>query len=145
MVQFLLLILATFYSANATLGEQEKSVENVEAKLKAAHSKTQQADYTVYKLESNGITIKEYVTLDGKVFAVRWKGLSQPDLKTLFGAYYTEFENADKKRVKRRSHRSVSIRTSKIVVLRSGRMMDLHGLAYVPELVPPGINPKRLK
>lgn len=101
--------------------------------------------YSIQEIESGGVTLKEYVTADGVVFAVTWRGLSNPNLSQLLGTYYSDYR-AEKARVPRqKGMRLENIRTSQVVVKRAGHMRDLQGQAYDVRLFPEGFTTGDLK
>jgi len=137
MPKILLIISLIFHSFSsfAYLGET-----SLVKKSNSSLSRTQ--SYSVLTTEENGITIKEYLNSSGQVFAVSWKGITHPDLQPIFGEYYTEFE-----KIKTNEHRGMhhySVRSEKLVVEKSGRMRNVSGHAFVPDLLPQGFNTNEL-
>lgn len=100
--------------------------------------------YTTYEYQQNGNTVKEFASVEGVVFAVSWRGISKPDLKALFGAYLEEYFEALNEVPKQYGHKTVSMKTTKMVIRRGGRMRDQRGFVYVPSLVPEGVNVEQL-
>jgi hypothetical protein len=90
-------------------------------------------------MQKGGTTIREFVSADGIVFAVAWNGIAHPDLRPLLGAYHGEYrdEALDSPHVKGRRSRRVA--AENVVVERWGHPRDLHGRAYLPALLPPGV------
>jgi hypothetical protein len=126
--------------AAATLGEPLASVQKDAGSLKAAQKASSSGEaYTMSEMYADGNTIKQYSNPEGIVFAVSWTGISKPDLQVLFGSYFTEYSNASNELPKKMGAKSISFKTSKMVVRRAGRMRDQRGLAYVPSLVPAGV------
>ena len=135
-------------SAYATLGENSDSVSRVQKAFNATKKPgTSSINYTVEVLTSPGSVIKEYLSKDGTVFAVTWKGLSRPNLALLFGQYYQEFAQASelKQRTLSIRARRETIHGSSIQVFRSRHGHDNRGLAYVTSLLPAGVQPKELQ
>ncbi len=127
--------------ARAALGEAESSVSRDRQALAAvARGTTDRGAYTVHELERGGTTIREYVSPQGVVFAVTWGGLANPDLHTLLGSYAAEYEQAAGRRSPGKGRRAQRVVADHVVVDRWGHMRDLHGLAYVPDLVPQGVS-----
>jgi hypothetical protein len=131
----------------AVLGKKADSIKTVETKLKVQAKATQApaAKWSEQTLTADGNTITEYLSPDGTVFAVSWRGIKQPDLSLLFGDYYQEYLNANSKRPKLHSRRPVLLKTSRLTVMKSGHMRDIRGLAVVPSLLPPGVHPEDLR
>jgi hypothetical protein len=95
--------------------------------------------YTVEQISTPaGVRVNEYLSVDGTVFAVSWRGPRPPDLSQLLGSYFAEFQAAAVSSSAQRSH--LRIRTDKLVVETSGHMRDLRGRAYLPALLPTGVS-----
>src|SRR6516164_10573200 len=78
--------------ALAGLGGNASSVEADRANMKAAVRVTPFVDYDVHEIQTPaGTVIHEYVSAQGKVFAVSWRGPGLPDLRQMLGSYYGEF------------------------------------------------------
>jgi hypothetical protein len=91
-------------------------------------------------------TYREYVSASGVVFAIAWDGLLAADLAPLLGSYEGEFQQA----LSNTSHppgmrNSSVVRTPRLVVERWGHMRSMHGRAYVPDLIPPGVSLDEIK
>ena len=88
----------------------------------------------------SGNTIHEYLS-SGKVFAVTWTGISQPDLSILLGDYANEHTLALSKASRIRGQRAQSqLRGEHVVVEKSGHMRAMRGRAYLPLEIPNGVN-----
>ncbi len=131
-------------SARAALGEPEGSVARDRAALSATAPRAAQAvdGYRVHEFTAGGSTVREYVGADGVVFAVAWSGYSTPDLAPLLGTYFGEYRAASRAAAPRghgrlRSHR---IEGAHVVVDRWGHMRDWHGRAWLPDLLPAGVD-----
>jgi len=132
--------------AEATLGESAASVESDRRALSAAQRSLEVRDgYTVQELRSDAVDIREYVSPSGVVFGIAWNGLTHPDLTQLLGSYSSEFQNAMKKTPRTPGHRRLQVKTDRIVVERWGHMRDLRGRAYIPALIPPGVDVDGIK
>jgi hypothetical protein len=128
-------------TANATLGEPISSVQQNANVLKAAQKSTVSTDiYTKSEMTADGSVIKQYSNRDGIVFAVRWSGFAKPDLSVLFGSYFKEYTAASNEIPKQVGARSLAFKSSRLVVRRGSRMRDQRGFAYIPSLVPEGVN-----
>lgn len=142
------LMLFAASEAGAVLGESESSVSVSAGALKGSHkaAAATSTKFRVHEIESAGVKIREYVGPDQKVFAVTWRGMRQPDLETLFGSFFNEFTAADRQRGPRRAFReAVTTQSSRVTVVRSGRMRDIRGKAFIADLVPNGVNPMDLE
>jgi hypothetical protein len=126
--------------ANATLGEDAStSVPSDHVHMYAQN--TQSLDHKnlkVHLFKSHSVMIKEFVGQDGSVFAVSWRGLTNPDLQTLLGHFYSDYHAADAQVPKGRRHVRQAIETSDIVVLHAGHFPHLRGHAYIKSKLPAG-------
>jgi hypothetical protein len=97
--------------------------------------------YALHEITTSGGTvIHEYMTLQGKVFAVTWRGPFPPNLQQLFGSYYEQFQEAVAARASRGgTHRMLRITQGDLVVHEVARMRSYQGKAYVSTLVPAGV------
>lgn len=127
--------------AGASLGERGDSVEADRYSLKATLvSTTQKAQYTVHEIDDGGTSIKEYESAQGRIFAVSWKGLHRPDLAVIFGQTYTKYLNEKSSTIKVAGRQPLNVSNDEIVVRHAGHMRDVRGQAYLPALVPAGLN-----
>lgn len=129
-------------SAFAALGELAESIENDRAAMKGeGHSKPGKG-YSLETITTAGLTITEYVSSDGVVFAVTWKGTGAPDLRLLFGPYFDEYQEGliDLQHKKPRSKKPLMLKTAHLVIERVGSSRSMWGRAFVPALVPPAIS-----
>ena len=91
--------------------------------------------------------INEYVSSDGVVFAVVWKGTGVPDLKLLLGEYFEEYREevtASRSRTPR-VREPFKMKSDRLVVERAGHSRSLWGRAYLPSQLPPGIRPEDIQ
>ena len=72
-------LIAVALSAFATLGGSEQSVISDQIKLQASRKVVPEHGYRVHEItREDGTLINEYVSFDGKVFGVSWKGPTLP-------------------------------------------------------------------
>lgn len=127
--------------AFATLGEGADSVAKDRRALAAVkRGTTTRSNYTIQEVVSDAVTVREFVNSDGIVFAVAWQGVSQPDLTTLLGSYSQEYHTAKEQTPRRHGHKQSQVKTGNVVVETWGHMRNLQGRAYLPALVPSGVN-----
>jgi uncharacterized protein DUF2844 len=82
--------------ALAALGGDASSVESDRANMKGALRVAPGVDYSMHEIQApSGMVIHEYVSAEGKVFAVSWRGPGVPDLRQMLGSYYGEFAQAN--------------------------------------------------
>ncbi len=90
------------------------------------------------------VLVHEYSGADGRIFAVSWSGPTVPDLQGLYARYFPAYV------AWRQTHPSLSldapveVRSSSIVAYLGGHMRAFSGSAYVPALVPAGVDLARL-
>lgn len=149
--------------AIASLGGSIESIESdrkaFEGKLRSMTTESSQKKYTVHEISRDGTQIFEYALPDGTVFAVSWRGPTQPDLSVLLGDYYREYQDtlsslnrsgnptgntADHRTIQRRGRSTRVIRSKNMVIERSGHMRDIRGKAYLPSLMPKEVKPEDL-
>lgn len=142
---FVIFIIASFpifpeFSQGA-LGEKGDSVRHDRTLLLGSEKVIPKEHFKVHEITSHGTQIREYVSEDDCVFAISWRGMSQPDLSILFGDYYKDFRRASRRQKSRRRGGVQVIRTKRLVVEKSGHMRDVRGKAYIPTLFPSGFSP----
>jgi hypothetical protein len=141
-----LVVLAFASTAFASLGGDESSVQNDRVQMKAAKTAVVQTtqNYTVHEITTEAGTIKEFVSPQGTVFAVSWKGSFVPDLQQLLGSYYDQFRQAVSRPIQGRAVRSrgpLLIQQPGLVVQSGGHMRGYAGKAYLPDMLPQGVQP----
>ncbi len=128
-------------SAWATLGETADSIAKDSNALSAATRTTiTRAKYAMQEMKSETTTVREYLTPAGVVFAVAWNGVTHPDLSVLLGCYHEEYRSASAEQQRVQGRRQKQVRSQRLVVESWGHMRNLQGRAYLPELVPEGVN-----
>jgi hypothetical protein len=124
--------------ASATLGEPEVSVQADSAKLQSSVKMSDQSLYRLHEMTlSTGTVVREFVGLDGKVFAVSWHGPYMPNLRQTLGKYFDTMASAPRGRADR-NH--VQIQQGDLVVQNGGHMMSFSGRAYLASAVPAGVS-----
>ncbi len=130
----------------AALGETVQSIENDQKTLSAMrHSSAVRSGYTVHEIDTGSTLVREYTSPSGIVFAVAWNGLTHPDLTRLLGQYTGEYQDAIKKTAPKRGQRRLQVKANRVIVEKWGHMRNLQGRAYVPELIPAGVNIDEIK
>jgi len=132
--------LAALIRASAALGEPAASVSADERSLSAVRrTSTARGAYTIERLDSAANTVREFVAPSGVVFAVAWGGVGRPDLSVLLGSYAAPYRRALAQSGPTQRRRSRRVESGGVVVETWGHMRALHGRAYVPALIPPGV------
>src|SRR5437764_1143213 len=80
--------------AFAALGGDAASVQGDGQHMKSAVRVTAASTFAVHEMSSPaGIVVREFVGTDGKVFALSWHGMGNPDLRRVLGSYYVRYEH----------------------------------------------------
>jgi hypothetical protein len=125
--------------SSAALGAGEASIEADRAQFNAARIARPMQGYTVHELSTpNGTTIREFTRADGSVFAVSWQGPFLPDLRTLLGAYFGSLQTAP--RTAALTHSKLLLEGADVVIHSEGHVRAFSGQAYLPQLVPAGVD-----
>jgi len=95
--------------------------------------------YTVERFDLDGTKVREYVRRDGRVFAVAWEGLAQPDLGTLLGPHAAGWRAARATSQPSPSRARRRIVVGDLVVETWGHMRHLRGRALDRALLPPEV------
>ena len=103
--------------------------------------------YTVEQMTTaSGVAVKEYVGPDGRVFAVTWRGRRPPDLSVLLGSYFAQYQDAANARgLTALGLHHASVRGSDVAVETAGHMRDMWGRAFLPAMVPPGVEQSEIQ
>jgi len=144
--------------ARATLGEPASSVARdvsrmsakITAQPPASESTLTPPASTQFSVEQfttpAGVTVNEYIASDGTVFAVSWRGRTPPDVPALLGTYFKQYQdaaNSASPTMYGLHHSSVS--GPDVVVQTAGHMGDMWGRAYLPAMLPPGVDESEIK
>ena len=143
----LLIHLAAITPVWAALGQSVASVERDHATMGGQKQSRLGQGYSIETITVAGMTIKEYVSSDGIVFAVAWRGTGAPDLSLLFGAYFDEYREGltALQNRKPRIRKSMVLKTAHLVVERAGHSRYMWGRAFIPSLLPPTISPEAIQ
>ena len=100
--------------------------------------------YSVQRfVTSDAVEINEYVSPNGLVFGVAWRGSSKPDLSVLLGAYFSRYLAALSRPASGRS--PVFINDSDLVIQTGGVMNNFFGSAFLPLLAPSDVTILEIK
>jgi hypothetical protein len=136
--------------ASAALGGDVSSVEADQQEMKATRAVHANANYTVHEITTPyGTTVREYVSPDGKVFGVAWRGPFLPNLQQLLGSSYGQFEQgaqAARAQQPRRSRNApLTVEQPELVFHSGGHTRAYAGHAYVPGMVPAGVATQEIR
>jgi hypothetical protein len=127
--------------AFAALGGDLSSVQADQAHMKASLKTTAGQAYTLHEIKTEiGTVVHEFVSPDGRVFAVAWHGPSMPPLQQILGSYFQQYSAGVQAHHDPRVRRSpLNIQEPGLVVQSSGHPRGYFGRAYVPGMLPPGV------
>ena len=128
---------------SASLGGTVSTVEADRVRMKSALVGIEQrGTYTIHSIQSpTGTTIREYYGSNGIVFGVAWQGAWQPDLRQLFGGYFDRYQvGVQRARRARATRGHVAIDDGTLVVKIGGHQRAIAGVAYIPSLLPAGVD-----
>ena len=121
--------------AMAALGGDAVSVEADRVRIRGVLHVTPVADYAVHEIQTpSGLVVREFLSANGKVFAVSWRGPGIPDLATLLGTYSAQAAQAVSR--PHYDHHHLNVQTPDVVVQSTGHTRAYSGRAWVPALLP---------
>lgn len=134
-------------SAQATLGAPADSIQSDQIRFKGVRRESVSLGMRSHVISlSDGSSIKQFVNAQGVVFAVSWSTRLKPDLAALLGPHFASYAAASGAPTGiADSKRQRSVRAPNLVVHQAGRMNAFGGLAYVPSLVPEGVDADSLR
>jgi hypothetical protein len=137
-LRILLVLLLGSLPAWAALGEYEGSVDLDQQILRGEIRAEVHTGYKLHQITTaDGAVIREYVSPEGKVFAISWQAHVLPNLQQLLGSYFPRVQQAAQAKVQRGG--PLVINAGDFVYFSGGRMMNFHGSAYVPGLLPKNV------
>ena len=144
--------------AYATLGQTQDTVETDRMRMGAVRQSLDSNSAIMHAAVSNAYTVqqialtdntvvREYVNGAGVVFGVTWHGASIPSLSQLLGddglaKMQTAYQAA---RAAHPGRGPVALQTSDVVFYSGGHPQAFSGVAYVPRLVPAGVDPSVIR
>ena len=135
-------------TASASLGGDASSVDADRVHAQGALLRiTGVGPYTVHEMQAaSGTVLREYSSSTGQVFGVAWQGPWMPDLQQLLGAYFERYQAAVRAaQAGRRGHGPLVIDTPELVVRMGGHPRAFFGNAYLPALVPQGMQAQSIR
>ena len=130
----------------AVLGEPVSSVETDRWALSGQLSMTSTQLYTIHEITTSELVVREYVFRD-TIFAVAWRGTRPPNLVSLLGAYFQEYQEAAAAAAANgpRIRGMTRIQGARVVVETGGHPGDIRGRAYIPSLLPSGVTEEMIQ
>jgi hypothetical protein len=124
--------------SRATLGGDASTTQVDQARLKASMRVAPGEKFAVHEMTlPGGTVVREFVSPQGQVFAVSWKGPFKPDLRQLMGDYFDRYVQATP--AARGGHNASRIAQTDLVVQSMGHMRAFSGHAFVPGMLPAGV------
>ncbi len=99
--------------------------------------------YTEHRTATGRSVVREFES-NGIVFAVSWSGNRPPDMRKITGKFQEEYRELIGQVWKGGRRTDLEGGTENLVVKTGGHMGDIHGLIYVPSLLPSGVDPNTL-
>jgi Protein of unknown function (DUF2844) len=134
-------VVGTSFPAWAALGGDIASVQADQVHMQGTRRLTAAAAYTVHEIQgASGTVVREYVSSEGKVFAVAWQGPYLPDMRQLLGSSFEQYAQAAKAQRSTRMRRGPRlIEAPELAVEMSGHPRSFSGRAYIPGMLPQGV------
>lgn len=131
-------------SAWTALGENVSSVETDASTMRGTVQSMEVGPYRVQEIRAPyGNVVREYVSPSGRVFGVAWQGPFLPDLQELLGSYFEQYMKPSEEESGARG--PLVIQAPGFVLQSGGHMRAFLGRAYVPDLLPSGVEPADIK
>jgi hypothetical protein len=126
-------------SAHAGLGEHSATVVRDQKVIGAnADHVTRAALYDLHELTApSGAVLREYVSRDGAVFAVSYRGLSMPNLQAILGTGHAHYVRAA--RAGQRNHHVVNVASADINIRVRKLQRGVEVAANLPAQIPNGV------
>jgi hypothetical protein len=132
--------------ARASLGGNAGSVEADRAQMSARVQVSDHGEYSVHTISAPGGTeVNEFVSSEGKVFAVAWHGQFPPQMQQILGTWFQQYTAALQAQEKHYGHRPLNLQTSALIVQTSGHMRAYMGRAYLPDALPQGVTADQIQ
>ncbi len=138
-------LLALAFPAWASLGDNVTTVQSDNARMKGTLRSVATVNYVTHEIQvPTGQVVREFVSHDGTVFGVAWDGPFQPDLQQLLGSYFEPVKQVVAAQ-QRHGHGPVSVETSGFIFHSGGHARSFHGSAYLPAMVPQGVDVSQIQ
>jgi len=145
-VAFSLIVIIDLPTTWAVLGEPVSAVETDRVALAGQLSMIPAQLYTIQEITTSELVVREYVFSD-TVFAVAWRGRRPPNLVSLLGSYFQEYQEAAAAVASNgpRMRGMTRIQGARVVVEAGGHPGDIRGRAYIPSLLPSGVTKEMIQ
>lgn len=141
-----LIMIIDLPSTWAILGEPVSSVETDRVALAGQLSMIPAQLYTIQEITTSELVVREYVSRD-TVFGVAWRGRRPPNLVSLLGSYFEEYQEAAAAASVNgpRMRGMTRIQGARVAVETGGHPGDIRGRAYIPSLLPSGVTKEMIQ
>jgi len=131
----------------AGLGDIKSLTPQPTSRMVARRSVSLRPGYSVHDtILSDGSQIREFVSMGGLTFAVRWHAMHKPNMATLLGNSNEEFvRSMQLPNSSGGSRRNLRHDGSDLVVRSRSHLHVFYGLAYRESLMPSGLRPEQLE
>ena len=139
--------LVTISPAFAALGEPASSVQADQVHMQGTLRTTQTKAYAIHEIRAaTGTIVREYVSSPGRVFAVAWQGPWPPDMRQILGSYFEQYQQAvQAETISRAGRKPLRIEQPGFVVRAGGHLRSYAGHAYIPDMLPRGVNAEEIQ
>jgi Protein of unknown function (DUF2844) len=136
--------------ASAALGGDVTSVEADQQQMKATRAVQANEKYSVHEITTPyGTVVREFVSPDGRVFGVAWRGPFLPNFQQILGDYYGKYlqgvQDASAVQPRRSRNAPLTVEQPELVMHSGGHMRAYAGHAYVPGMIPQGVDAKEIR
>jgi hypothetical protein len=132
------LLLTMPFPARAVLGDSAASVLTDQARMKGTLHSVDRGTYVMHEITTTTGAVREFVSPGGAVFGVAWEGQFPPDFQQLLGPYYQQAQKTAPQQQRAR-RAPIVIETPGLVFQQTGHTRNFHGIAYIPQLLPNGV------
>ena len=145
-VAFSLIMIIDLPRTWGVLGEPVSAVETDRVALAGQLSMIPAQLYIIQEITTSELVVREYVSKD-MVFAVAWRGRRPPNLVSLLGSYFQEYQEAAAAAASNgpRMRGMTRIQGARVVVETGGHPGDIRGRAYIPSLLPSGVTKEMIQ
>ena len=136
------IIAAASVTVSASLGGSVSTVDLDRVQMRGALLRIAGGEtYAVHEIQSGtGTVVREFVSPTGVVFGVAWQGPWMPDLRQLLGPSFDQYQKLRVANAERRRRGPIAIDTPDLSVRIGGHPRSFSGRAYLPRMVPQGVD-----
>jgi hypothetical protein len=141
-----LIMIVNLPRAWAALGEAANSVETDRVALAGQLNIIPAQSYAIQEITTSELVVREYVFGD-TVFAGAWRGRRPPNLVSLLGSYFQDYQEAASAAAANgpRMRGVTRIQGAHVVVETGGHPGDIRGRAYIPAFLPSGVTKEMIQ